>query len=73
VVGHVNRLNRVERWLYNGLHNLDFPFLYYNRPLWDAIVIVLTAGGAVVSGIGLLLAIKRLRRAAWRYRFAGSK
>jgi uncharacterized iron-regulated membrane protein len=62
VVGHVNRLNRVERWLYNGLHTLDFSFLYYNRPVWDAAVILLCLGGTAVSGIGLILGFKRLRR-----------
>ncbi len=32
---------RLRRWLYQGLHSLDFPFLYYERPLWDVVVIVL--------------------------------
>jgi uncharacterized iron-regulated membrane protein len=62
VVGQVNRFNRVERWLYNALHTLDFSFLYYNRPLWDITVIVLSLGGAAVSGIGLIMGLKRLRR-----------
>jgi hypothetical protein len=66
VVGRVNRLNRVERWLYNGLHNLDFPFLYYNRPVWDGIVIALSLGGAAVSGIGLMLGLRRVGRNAWK-------
>jgi hypothetical protein len=62
IVGQANRFNRIERWLYNGLHTLDFSFLYYNRPVWDFAVIVLTLGGAVLSGIGLMLGFKRLRR-----------
>ena len=66
VVGHVNRMNRIERWLYNGLHNLDFSFLYYNRPVWDAVVIVLSMGGAFVSGAGFLLGMRRLRRGIQR-------
>ena len=36
---------RWNRWLYHGLHSLDFPFLYYQRPLWDVIVILLSIGG----------------------------
>ena len=32
---------RWNRWLYHGLHSLDFPFLRYSRPLWDIVVIVL--------------------------------
>lgn len=63
VVGRVNRWNRLERWLYNGLHSLDFPFMYYRRPLWDAVIVVLSLGGAAVSGIGMLLGIKRIVRA----------
>ncbi|HYR91531.1 MAG TPA: PepSY domain-containing protein [Terriglobia bacterium] len=62
VVGQVNRFNRVERWLYNGLHTLDFSFLYYNRPLWDSVVILLSLGGTAVSGIGLFMGLKRIRR-----------
>jgi hypothetical protein len=65
VVGQANRFNRVERWLYNGLHTLDFSFLYYNRPVWDAVVIFLTLGGAAVSAIGLIMGVKRMRRAVW--------
>ena len=63
VVGQANRFNRIERWLYNGLHTLDFSFLYYNRPVWDAAVIFLSIGGTAVSAIGLLMGVKRLRRA----------
>jgi uncharacterized iron-regulated membrane protein len=62
VVGQVNRYNRVERWLYNGLHTLDFSFLYYNRPLWDVAVIALSLGGTAVSLLGLVMGIKRVRR-----------
>jgi hypothetical protein len=31
------RLTRLNRWLYHRLHSLDFPFLYYRRPLWDIV------------------------------------
>ena len=53
---------RQLRWLYQGLHSLDFPFLYYERPLWDAVVIVLSIGGTVVSATTLLPTWRRLRR-----------
>jgi len=66
VVGQVNRQNRIERWLYNALHTLDFSVLYYNRPLWDVVVIVLSLGGTVVSTIGLFMGLKRLRRGVQR-------
>ena len=53
---------RLLRWLYQGLHSLDFPFLYYERPLWDVVVIVLSIGGAVVSATTLVPTWRRLRR-----------
>jgi hypothetical protein len=55
---------RQLRWLYQGLHSLDFPFLYYERPLWDVVVIVLSIGGTVVSATTLVPAWRRLRRHA---------
>ena len=33
--------NWVNRWLYNGLHSLNLPWLYNYRPLWDIVVITL--------------------------------
>ena len=65
VLSQVHRLNRVERWLYNGLHSLDFAF-WYSSPLWDVGMIALCLGGVASSGIGLLLGIRRLRRGAVR-------
>ena len=58
------RLTRLNRWLYRGLHNLDFRFLYYQRPLWDIIVIVLSLGGIVLSVSSMVQAWHRLRRHA---------
>ncbi|MGH9783709.1 MAG: hypothetical protein ACRD88_05945, partial [Terriglobia bacterium] len=66
LVARIHRMNRVERWLYNGLHSLDFPFWYNKRPLWDIGVIVLSMGGATVSGIGLFLGFRRVLRACRR-------
>ena len=58
----VHRLNRVERWLYNGLHSLDFAFWYSKRPLWDIGMILLCVGGLASSAIGLCFGVKRLWR-----------
>ena len=62
VLAQIHRLNRVERWLYNGLHSLDFSFWYDRRPLWDIGMITLCLGGLASSGIGLFLGIKRVGR-----------
>ena len=64
IVQKEERLSRVNRWLYHGLHSLDFPFLYYRRPLWDVVVIVLSLGGIVLSASTMVQAWRRLRRHA---------
>jgi uncharacterized iron-regulated membrane protein len=58
----LTRANRVQRWLYNGLHSLDFGFLLYNRPAWDIVVIVLSLAGLGLSVTGVVVAWRRLRR-----------
>lgn len=62
------RLSRINRWIYHGLHSLDFPWLYRQRPLWDAVVIVLSLGGLVLSVSSAPAAFRRLRRHARRAR-----
>jgi hypothetical protein len=62
LVATVHRLHRVERWLYNGLHSLDFGFWYDRRPLWDIGMILLSLGALATSTIGLWLGFRRLKR-----------
>jgi hypothetical protein len=62
------RLTRLNRWLYHGLHSLDFPWLYYRRPLWDIVVIALSLGGCLVSVTSSPAALRRLRRHVRRFR-----
>lgn len=57
-----HRLSRIERWLYHGLHSLDFSFWYNSRPWWDIGVISLLLGGLGLCGIGCYLGLKRLGR-----------
>lgn len=57
VLNHTVR-SRAERWLYHGLHSLDFPWLYRTRPLWDVLLVVLSVGGTVLSASAM--------RPAWR-------
>jgi hypothetical protein len=64
VLAEIPRLSRVERWLYNGLHSLDFAFWYTKRPLWDIVMIVLLVGGLTSAILGTWMGIKRLRRGA---------
>jgi hypothetical protein len=66
LLSQVTRLSRVERWLYNGLHSLDFPGWYDSRPLWDIVMIVLLLGGLTTSSIGLTVGFSRVARGARR-------
>jgi hypothetical protein len=59
--------SRIERWLYNGLHSLDFPYLYQSRPAWDVTVIVLSLGGFLLSCTAVWLTWRRVMRGVkWR-------
>ena len=53
---------RLNRWLYHGLHSLDFPWLRFQRPLCDIVVIVLSIGGLVISASTLVPSWRRLIR-----------
>ena len=55
VVGSYSNRNWVGRWLYNGLHSLDFPWLYNYRPLWDIVVIAFMLGGTALCVTSLVL------------------
>ena len=65
-VSRFTRRERLQRWVYHGFHSLDFAFLYYNRPLWDIVVIALSIGGAASGAIGLFVGLKRVGRGAKR-------
>ena len=62
VVGNYSTRNWVSRWLYHGLHSLDFPWLYNYRPLWDIVVITLMLGGTALCVTSLVLAWRVLAR-----------
>ena len=64
IASRLERSSRWNRWLYHGFHSLDFPFLYYRRPLWDVIVILLSVGGIAISVTSALPAWRRLVRHA---------
>jgi hypothetical protein len=62
IVGAYSSRSWVSRWLYHGLHSLDFPWLYNYRPMWDVVVIVFMAGGTGLGVTALILAWKVARR-----------
>ena len=62
VVATYSSRNWVNRWLYTGLHSLNFPFLYNYRPLWDIVVIAFMVGGTSLCVTSLVLAWRTLGR-----------
>jgi|AntDeeMinimDraft_6_1070357.scaffolds.fasta_scaffold03889_1 hypothetical protein len=59
-------LTRLNRWLYHGLHNLDFPVLGPGSTVWYVLVLVLMSGGTALSFTGVWMTgrhiARRLRR-----------
>ena len=51
--------SRAERWLYTGLHDLEFRALSTRRPLWDIAIIALLLGGISLSVTSIV--------GAWRW------
>ena len=62
----LERASRWNRWLYHGFHSFDFPFLYYKRPLWDIVVILLSIGGIAISITSAAPAWRRIVRLSRR-------
>jgi hypothetical protein len=62
VVAHFTRRERLQRWIYHGLHSLDFNFWYYQGRVWTSVMVVLNLGGALLSLIGVTIGLKRLLR-----------
>jgi len=63
--------NWVNRWLYTGLHSLNFPFLYNYRPLWDIVVITFMTGGTALCVTSLVLSWRLLGRKLKHIKSAG--
>ncbi|MBI2828797.1 MAG: hypothetical protein HYX77_05960, partial [Acidobacteria bacterium] len=64
IASRLERASRWNRWLYHGFHSLDFPFMYYKRPLWDIVVILLSLGGIAMSVTSAWPSWRRLVRHA---------
>lgn len=62
LVGYSDRNSQWNRWLFNGLHQLDFAAIIRVRPLWDVLVIILCLLGGTATLAGVVLGWRRLRR-----------
>lgn len=56
IAGSYSTRSWVTRWVYHGLHSLDFPWLYNYRPAWDIVVIAFMIGGTALCVTSLILA-----------------
>jgi hypothetical protein len=61
VLEKLDRSRRVYRWLYGGLHTLDFPFLKSRPPLRTGLIVGLCIAGLTFSMTGVVIACHRLR------------
>ena len=68
LINQLTETGRAKRWLYNGLHSLDFRFLIDNRPVWDVVVIVLCGTGFLFSATAVIVSGRRLLRIQKRHR-----
>jgi hypothetical protein len=59
---HTDDDSFVTRWLYHGLHSLDFPWLYNHRPAWDIVVLTLMLGGLSLCVTSVMIGWQVLRR-----------
>jgi hypothetical protein len=52
----------VNRWLYHGLHSVNFPWLYNYRPAWDIVVLALMLGGTSLCVTSVIIGFQLVRR-----------
>jgi uncharacterized iron-regulated membrane protein len=61
VIEVMDTSRRAYRWLYFGLHTLDFPFLSSNV-IWKPLMLILLALGFAFCVTGVTIGWKRLMR-----------
>lgn len=66
IVGAYHDGQWVERWLYQGLHSWNLPWLYAHRPLWDILVIAALLGATALCVTSLVLSWRALARVLLR-------
>jgi PepSY-associated TM region len=62
IVGGYDKSQWAERWAYHGLHSMNLPWLYRNRPAWDLVVLTLMLGGAALSVTSVVIGAQFVRR-----------
>jgi uncharacterized iron-regulated membrane protein len=65
---------RWYRWLFGGLHRIDFTAWMRARPAWDVIMLTLLLGGLASTVTGFYLAVRRIRNdVVLLFRFIGRR
>ncbi len=62
LLGKVDSSARWYRWLFAGLHRLDFAAAFRQRPAWDLLMLGLLGGVTAVCFTGTYLGVRVLRR-----------
>jgi uncharacterized iron-regulated membrane protein len=62
IISVLDRSRRLYRWIVDGLHTFDYPFLKRTGSLWHVLLLLGTTSGFVFSCTGVVLGCKRLRR-----------
>ena len=60
ILNRITNANRLERWIFKGLHSLDFQFLIKHGSLKDAILIFLCLAGFFFSLSAVIVGWRRL-------------
>lgn len=68
LLGQIDRDGRWQRWLFDGLHRLDFSAGLRASAGWRAFVLILLSGGIGLSATGTYLAVRRVIHDAARLR-----
>lgn len=66
ILSQMDDSRRLYRWLYSGLHSFDLPLLARAGPVREALMLAALAAGLLLGVSAVLLAVRRLRRAAGR-------
>ena len=60
IINRITNTNRIERWLFNGLHSLDFQLLIKHGLLREIILIFLSLVGFIFSLSAIVVGWRRL-------------
>jgi uncharacterized iron-regulated membrane protein len=62
LLGSIDARGRAYRWLYEGLHRLDFGILLGHPPARQVVIWVLSIAGLIISISSVVIGWRRLRR-----------